>query len=159
MMTLHLLLEIVYLFDDRSSPLDSIAMLKSFPQFSPPPLPFLHALPDTIPLSPIAAALPPIFYYVALTLLPPIPSNPYTSLTSVARNALAASSLLLFLRLPLRYHVPFSVGLTYQLALVGLYGAARILDHFLISAYWLHHVPRRVYSPFSSRRASSQITL
>ena len=111
---------------------------------SPPPLPYLHALPKTIPLSPIAAALPPILYYLTLALLPPITSNQWPFLTALVRNVLAISAFVLFLRLPLHYHVPFSVGLTYQLALVGIYGAARILDHFLISHYLLNNVPRRV---------------
>jgi len=57
---------------------------------------------------------------------------------------LALISGILFFRLPLAYHVPFSVGLTYQLALVGLYGGCRVLDVFFISPYILSHIPRRV---------------
>ena len=134
---------------------------KSSP-FPPPPLSYLHALPDTIPLTPFAAALPPLLYYFALTLLPPIPSNPYPTLISSLRNVLAAFACTLFLRLPLRYHVPFSIGLTYQLALVGLYGAARILDHFFISYYWLGVIPRRVsilhsFAPFKVSSSSRSL--
>ena len=111
-----------------------------------PRIDYIHPLPWTVPLTPLAAALPPLLYYVALVLLPPFPSNPVPRLTAISRNVIALLALLLFLRLPFRYYLPFSVGLTYQLALVGQYGAARICDTFFISRYLIKdvHIPRRV---------------
>ena len=114
------------------------------PAILPPPRPDLQPLPDTRPLTPLAALLPPLIYYFALLLLPPFPSNAYQIPISLFRNLLALTSGLLFFRLPLAYHVPFSIGLTYQLALVGLYGGCRVLDAFFISPYLFSHIPRRV---------------
>ena len=132
--------------------------LHRFPQIPPPRLSFLHSLPGTVPLDPVSAALPPLIYYVALLLQPPIPSNPIPNLTATIRNILALSAGILFLRLPLKYHVPFSVGLTYQLALVGIYGAARVVDIFFISRYWLNHIPRRVtYTQIPRTPASKEV--
>ena len=111
---------------------------------SPPHIPYLHPLPSTTPLPPLAAALPPILYYLAGLLLPPIPTNPHPFLTAIIRNILALTSFILFLRLPLAHHVPSSVGLTYQLGLVGLYGSARVLDLFILGPYLYNHIPRRV---------------
>ena len=108
----------------------------------PLPRPDLRPLPGTRPLTPLAAIAPPLIYYFALLLLPPFP-NPHP-LILYLRSALALISGILFFRLPLAYHVPFSVGLTYQLALVGLYGGCRVLDAFFISPYLFRHVPRRV---------------
>ncbi|KAL8952096.1 MAG: hypothetical protein Q9222_001964 [Ikaeria aurantiellina] len=104
----------------------------------------LKPLPGTVPLKPLAAILPPLIYYVALLLLPPFTEQPVQRFISFLRAILAITSGLLFFRLPLTYHVPFSVGLTYQLALVGLYGGCRVLDAFFISPYLFHHIPRRV---------------
>ncbi|CAL8576322.1 hypothetical protein XPA_002209 [Xanthoria parietina] len=106
--------------------------------------PDLRFIPGTIPLTPLAAVLPPLTYYLALILLPPFPSHPNQKLISVFRSVLAVIAGALFFRLPLRYHIPFSVGLTYQLALVGLYGGCRVLDAFFISPYLFGHIPRRV---------------
>lgn len=50
----------------------------------------------------------------------------------------------LFFRLPLAYHTPASIGLNYQLALVGLYGGCRVIDAFFVSLWGFDHVPRRV---------------
>lgn len=108
------------------------------------PRPDLKPIPGTIPLSPQAAVLPPLIYYFALLLLPPFPGYANNTLIPIVRSILAAISGFLFFRLPLVYHVPFSVGLTYQLALVGLYGGSRVLDAFFISPYLFHHIPRRV---------------
>ena len=75
----------------------------------------------------------------------------YNSTIAVIRNSLAIVSGVLFFRLPLAYYVPFSVGLTYQLALVGLYGGCRVLDAFFISPYLFRHIPRRVQYHHISR--------
>lgn len=104
----------------------------------------VNHIPGTTPLTPVAALLPPLTYYIALLLLPPFPVQKYRPLVSAARNVLASVAGFLFFRLPWRYHVPLSVGLTYQLALVGLYGGCRVLDVFFISPYIFKHVPRRV---------------
>lgn len=104
----------------------------------------LKPIPGTIPLTPQAAILPPLIYYLALILLPPFPDGPKQPLISILRCILAGTAGFQFFRLPLKYHVPFSVGLTYQLALVGLYGGCRVVDAFFISPYLFKHIPRRV---------------
>lgn len=106
--------------------------------------PDLKALPGTIPLTPLAAVLPPLIYYLALLLLPPFPRQSYNTAISAIRSILALTAGFLFFRLPLAYHVPFSIGLTYQLALVGLYGGCRVLDAFFIDPFLFNHIPRRV---------------
>ena len=106
--------------------------------------PYLKPVPGTVPLTTLAAVLPPLIYYFALILLPPFPGQRNQQLISVTRSVLAFVAGLLFFQLPLKYHVPFSVGLTYQLALVGLYGGCRVLDAFFISPYLFGHIPRRV---------------
>lgn len=116
-----------------------------FPAITPPPRPDLKPLPSTTPLTPLAALAPPLLYYLALLLLPPFRTvTPLHNLVPILRNTLALISGILFFRLPLRYYVPFSVGLTYQLALVGLYGGCRVLDAFFISPYLFGRIPRRV---------------
>ena len=110
--------------------------------FLPPPRPNIHPLPNASPLTPFAAFAPPLIYYLALLLLPPFPNS--HPLLPLLRSALAIISGILFFRLPLDYYVPFSIGLTYQLALVGLYGGCRVLDVFFISPYIFSHIPRRV---------------
>ncbi|KAL8809410.1 MAG: hypothetical protein Q9223_003071 [Gallowayella weberi] len=106
--------------------------------------PDLRPIPGTVPLTPLAAILPPLLYYLALILLPPFTSQRSQQLISISRSALALTAGFLFFQLPLKYHVPFSVGLTYQLALVGLYGGCRVFDAFFISPYLYGHIPRRV---------------
>ncbi|KAL8697917.1 MAG: hypothetical protein Q9224_002093 [Gallowayella concinna] len=109
--------------------------------------PDLRPIPGTVPLTPQAALLPPLTYYLALILLPPFTSQRNQrnqQLISISRSALALTAGFLFFQLPLKYHVPFSVGLTYQLALVGLYGGCRVFDAFFISPYLYGHIPRRV---------------
>ena len=106
--------------------------------------PDLKPLPGTVPLTPAAAVLPPLIYYLALLLLPPFSNRTHTTFVLLIRSALALVAGYLFFRLPLTYHVPFSIGLTYQLALVGLYGGCRVLDAFFISPYLFNHIPRRV---------------
>ncbi|KAN0063417.1 hypothetical protein ACQY0O_004583 [Thecaphora frezii] len=103
--------------------------------------------PTTHPLSILAAILPPFAYYCALFLLPPLPSNvPPTlrGLLTVLKFSLAAVSFYTFAVLPLHYHYPGSAILTYQLGLVGWYGAGRVLDVFFLS--W-PRVPRRIVLP------------
>lgn len=104
------------------------------------PRPSLHPIPGTKPLTLEAAICPPLVYYLALLFLPPIDSLALKFL----RTILALIACFLFFRLPLAYHVPQSIGLTYQLGLVGLYGGLRVLDAFFISAFWFGNVPRRV---------------
>ncbi|KAK4499540.1 hypothetical protein PRZ48_010056 [Zasmidium cellare] len=109
------------------------------------PRPGLKPIPGTKPLTPEAILCPVLLYYIALLLLPPPPPSSIASPQVVLlRNILAASAAFLFLRLPVAYHVPQSIGLTYQLGLVGLYGGLRVLDAFFVSLYLWGHVPRRV---------------
>ena len=110
------------------------------------PRPGLQAVPGTIPLSITAAALPPLIYYVALILLPPISTDSHALkvVFNIARNVLGLSAAILFFRLPLIYHVSQSIGITYQLALVGMYGGCRVVDTFFITPYLFGHIPRRV---------------
>lgn len=135
--------------------LESLAA-RAYSQFtSTQPRPSLHPIPDTKPLTPQAALIPPLLYYIALLLLPPPPppavGNP---LVKRLRDVLALISGILFFRLPLVYHVPQSIGLTYQLGLVGLYGGCRVLDAFFISVYWYKHIPRRVEYIHNARPAT-----
>ncbi|OAP65258.1 hypothetical protein AYL99_01230 [Fonsecaea erecta] len=96
-------------------------------------------------LSFTSAILPPLLYYLALLLLAPPPPPAVDRLAvKIFRNCLALVAGVLFYRLPLAYHVPQSIGLTYQLGLVGLYGGCRVLDAFFISPYLFGHIPRRV---------------
>lgn len=80
----------------------------------------------------------------ALVLLPPFQNvSPRTrQAIAIFRNLLAITATILFARLPLRYHVPWSAGLTYILSLTGWYGATRVLDLFYISGR--QTIPRRV---------------
>ena len=145
-----------------------MAFKDHFLELSPPTSPYLHPLPGTTPLQPLAAAFPPLIYYLALLLLPPFspsrqptPSNTLRPVIAPTRNALALIAAVLFFRLPLAYHVPFSVGLTYQLALVGVYGGCRVVDVFFISPYLFNHIPRRVkyhHAPGHDDTASSNPT-
>ncbi|RYP08551.1 hypothetical protein DL765_008735 [Monosporascus sp. GIB2] len=82
------------------------------------PRPGLHPVPGSRPLTFEAAVLPPLIYYVALLFLAPLP--------------------------PPAIFPIYSIGLTYQLGLVGLYGGCRVLDAFFISPYGFKHIPRRV---------------
>lgn len=108
------------------------------------PRPSLHPVPGTKPLTVEAAVLPPLLYYVALLFLPPVETPGLnTTVVKLLRNTLALVAGFLFFRLPLVYHVPQSIGLTYQLGLVGLYGGLRVLDAF-ISAWWFGQIPKRV---------------
>ncbi|KAI0382224.1 hypothetical protein F5Y04DRAFT_51200 [Hypomontagnella monticulosa] len=111
----------------------------------PTPRPGLHPIPGTQPLTIGAAVLPPAIYYIALLLLaPPPPPAIDTIYVKTIRNVFALAAGILFFRLPLAYHVPQSIGLTYQLGLVGLYGGCRVIDAFFISPYCFKHIPRRV---------------
>ncbi|KAI1473223.1 uncharacterized protein F4812DRAFT_455038 [Daldinia caldariorum] len=112
---------------------------------NPTPRPGLHPIPGSQPLTFGAAVTPPLIYYVALLLLAPPPPPAVDSIyVNTIRNILALVSAVLFFRLPLAYHVPQSIGLTYQLGLVGLYGGCRVVDAFFISPYFFKHIPRRV---------------
>lgn len=116
------------------------------------PRPGLHPIPGTKPLTLEAAICPPLIYYIALLFLPPSPPHSVdTPAVKLLRNGFALLAGLLFIRLPLAYHVPQSIGLTYQLGLVGLYGGARVLDVFFISPYLFGHIPRRVRYKHESR--------
>lgn len=112
----------------------------------------LRPIPGTRPLTLSAAVLPPTIYYFALLLLAPGPPHfVNTLLAKVARNTLAAVACVLFVRLSLCYHVPQSIGLTYQLGLVSLYGGCRVIDAFFISPYMFGHIPRRVQYQHKAR--------
>lgn len=116
------------------------------------PRPGLHPIPGTTPLTLEAMICPPLVYYLALLFLPPAPPPAFDTLAvKTLRNVLALLAAFLFFRLPLIYHVPHSIGLTYQLGLVGLYGGARVVDAFFISPYMFGHVPRRVIYKHESR--------
>jgi hypothetical protein len=117
------------------------------------PRPGLHPIPGTTPLTFSAALAPPLIYYAALLLLAPFPSATRASkIIAALRNLLAFAAAVLFFRLPLAYHVSQSIGLTYQLGLVGLYGGCRVVDAFFISPYMFDHIPRRVRYEFSLRK-------
>ncbi|KAI1764989.1 hypothetical protein GGR53DRAFT_530074 [Hypoxylon sp. FL1150] len=108
---------------------------------NPEARPDLHPIPGSRPLTAGAAILPPLVYYVALLLLAP-PPPPF--IDSIYVKAIPRVAGILFFRLPIAYHVPQSIGLTYQLGLVGLYGGCRVIDAFFISPYFFGHIPRRV---------------
>lgn len=109
------------------------------------PRPSLHPIPGTTPLTVQAALLPPLLYYLALLLLPPPPPSFVASAPiRIFRTFIALTAAIFFIRLPLAYHVPQSIGLTYQLGLVGVYGCTRVIDAFFISAWWFGNVPKRV---------------
>ncbi|KAH9828403.1 Membrane bound O-acyl transferase family [Teratosphaeria destructans] len=109
------------------------------------PRPGLHPIPGTKPIHIEALILPPVIYYIALLFLPPPPPQAVnTWAVTGLRNGLAVVAGLLFFRMPLAYHIPQSIGLNYQLSLVGLYGGCRVLDAFFISPILFHHIPRRV---------------
>jgi hypothetical protein len=81
------------------------------------PRPSLHPIPGTKPLTIEAAILPPLLYYVALLFLPPAPPPALESIAlKTLRTLIALTAGILFLRLPLAYHVPQSIGLTYQVS-------------------------------------------
>lgn len=81
------------------------------------PRPSLHPIPGTKPLTLEASILPPLLYYVALLFLPPPPPTALETIAlRVFRNTIALTAGILFLRLPLAYHVPQSIGLTYQVS-------------------------------------------
>jgi hypothetical protein len=117
------------------------------------PRPGLHPIPGTTSLTVSAALAPPVMYYAALLLLAPFASATRASKTiATLRNLLAVTAAVLFFRLPLAYHVSQSIGLTYQLGLVGLYGGCRVVDAFFISPSLFDHIPRRVRYEFSRRK-------
>ncbi|KPI43211.1 uncharacterized protein AB675_6861 [Cyphellophora attinorum] len=128
------------------------------------PRPGLHPIPGSRPLTIEAAICPPLIYYIALLFLaPPPPKSSDSTAIKLLRNVLALVAGTLFIRLPLVYHVPQSIGLTYQLGLVGIYGGCRVLDAFFISPYLFNHIPRRVHykhveRPSNPRSPSFQLT-
>ncbi|KAI1095685.1 hypothetical protein F5B19DRAFT_440606 [Rostrohypoxylon terebratum] len=139
---------------------ESISQLHSLVN-DPQPRAGLHPIPGSRPLTFGAAILPPLIYYFALLLLAPPPPPAIDSVyVKTLRNILALTAGVLFFRLPLVYHVPQSIGLTYQLGLFGLYGGCRVMDAFFISLYLFHHVPRRVnyVHPRLESPASGRIT-
>ncbi|SJX61822.1 uncharacterized protein SRS1_12806 [Sporisorium reilianum f. sp. reilianum] len=102
--------------------------------------------PTARPLPIWAAVVPPLTYYIALFLLPPLSSRTFSRsirrAVSVARTALAVVSLYTFAALPFKYYYPGSAILTYQLGLVGFYGASRVLDIFFLS---YPRIPKRIF--------------
>ncbi|KZT27646.1 hypothetical protein NEOLEDRAFT_1240199 [Neolentinus lepideus HHB14362 ss-1] len=106
------------------------------------------------PLTILGAVTPPLCYYLALLLLPPfLPSTadkvtqPAQSSSSgsfaicVLRCILAFWSFLTFLVLPFRYYVPVSSAFTYQLGLIGWYGAGRVFELFVLVPLLPLHPP------------------
>ncbi|EPQ60202.1 hypothetical protein GLOTRDRAFT_134927 [Gloeophyllum trabeum ATCC 11539] len=83
------------------------------------------------PLTVLGALTPPVCYFLALALLPPGPKS--TAAVSLLRSALALWSFLTFLALPFRYYVPASAAFTYQLGLVGWFGAGRVFELFVLA--------------------------
>ncbi|KAF2765731.1 hypothetical protein EJ03DRAFT_385125 [Teratosphaeria nubilosa] len=109
------------------------------------PRPGLHPIPGTKPVNIEALILPPVIYYIALLFLPPPPPQAVnTWAVTFLRNGLAVLAGILFFRMPLAYYIPQSIGLNYQLSLVGLYGGCRVIDAFFISPILFNHIPRRV---------------
>lgn len=109
------------------------------------PRPGLHPIPGAKPITIEALVLPPLIYYVALLFLPPAPPPALEApAIKFLRNGLALVAGIMFYRLPLAYYIPQSIGLNYQLSLVGLYGGCRVLDAFFISPFLFDHIPRRV---------------
>ncbi|SPO23236.1 uncharacterized protein UTRI_01914 [Ustilago trichophora] len=102
--------------------------------------------PTARPLPIWAAVVPPLTYYIALFLLPPLSSKSFSRsvrrIASVVRTVLAAVSVYTFASLPFKYFYPGSAVLTYQLGLVGFYGASRVLDVFFLS---YPRIPRRIF--------------
>lgn len=126
--------------------------------FNPELRPGLNPIPGSVPLTLDAAICPPLVYYVALLFLAPPPPNGLDTLPIKAlRTGAALLAGYLFFRLPLAYHVPQSIGLTYQLGLVGLYGGCRVLDAFFISPYLFNHIPRRVRYEHVSRPGTPMV--
>ncbi|EPQ26622.1 uncharacterized protein PFL1_05943 [Pseudozyma flocculosa PF-1] len=112
--------------------------------------------PATRPLPVWAAAVPPLAYYAALFLLPPLPktvARPLRRLATLVRFGLAALSAYTFAVLPLRYYYPGSAVLTYQLGLVGWYGAGRVIDVFFLS---YPRVPSRIVISSTSDAAGQK---
>ncbi|KAK4549608.1 hypothetical protein LTR36_004909 [Oleoguttula mirabilis] len=109
------------------------------------PRPGLHPIPGTKVMTIEALVLPPVIYYIALLFLPPPPPQAVDTISiKLLRSTLALVAGFLFFRMPLAYHIPQSIGLNYQLSLVGLYGGCRVLDAFFISPAFFDHIPRRV---------------
>lgn len=126
--------------------------------FDPELRPGLNPIPGSIPLTLDAAICPPLVYYVALLFLAPPPPHAIDTLAvKLLRNSVALLAGYLFFRLPLVYHVPQSIGFTYQLGLVGLYGGCRVIDAFFISPYLFNHIPRRVRYEHVTRPATPLI--
>ena len=78
-------------------------------------------------LTPFALFAPLLFYYFALFSLSDRDNH-----TSLLTKGSAFVAVVLFLRLPIFYHLPFA-ALTYQLALIGCFGACRLLDLFFLT--------------------------
>lgn len=118
-----------------SKPLDARPFSPVNPHFVP--------LKNSTPIPVWAAVLPPLAYYVGLTLLPPIEgrSQAARQLAAAIKITCAAICIASFAVLPFWYHVPGSAILTYQLGLVGCYGSCRAFDLFFLSH---PHVPRRL---------------
>ncbi|KAK4551976.1 hypothetical protein LTR86_010768 [Recurvomyces mirabilis] len=123
------------------------------------PRPGLHPIPGTKPITIEALVLPPAMYYIALLFLPPPPPQAVDTLAfKLLRNGLAIMAGILFFRLPLAYYIPQSIGLNYQLSLVGLYGGCRVLDAFFISPLIFGHIPKRVRYEHKPREEPSALS-
>lgn len=97
--------------------------------------------PGSISIPLYGALLPPLTYYIALFLL----SEPRPSKLDVVHKYLfAGTSAVSFLGLPFQYYVPGSATFSYQLGLIGCFGAARVIDIFFLSR---PRVPTRIRVP------------
>lgn len=111
-------------------------------QFSPKN-PHFRPLKESLPIPVWGAILPPLTYFLALTLLPPFENIPKGKriILSILKFSLAITSIVSFAILPFRFHVPGSAILTYQLGLIGCFGAGRGFDLFILSH---PRVPKRL---------------
>lgn len=100
-------------------------------------------LKESSPIPVWGALLPPLTYFFALSLLPPFDhaSKGKRIFFSTVKFILAIISIVSFAILPFRFHVPGSAILTYQLGLIGCFGAGRAFDLFILSH---PRVPRRL---------------
>ncbi|TFK56911.1 hypothetical protein OE88DRAFT_1730346 [Heliocybe sulcata] len=111
-------------------------------------LPWLSPRPLTV----VGAITPPLCYYFALVLLPSFHQSPPETKTfrstplavCILRSVLAFWSFFTFLTLPFRYYVPVSSALTYQLGLIGWFGAGRVFELFVLVPLVPLRLPRHM---------------
>ncbi|PWN31605.1 uncharacterized protein FA14DRAFT_192691 [Meira miltonrushii] len=119
-----------------------------------PKNPHFRPLKESSPIPVWGALLPPLTYFLALSLLPPFENISKTKgiTLSMVKFALAITSIISFAILPFWFHVPGSAILTYQLGLIGCFGAGRAFDLFILSH---PRVPKRL-AVYDSKTANTQ---